>query len=85
LKPDGNSFSVEPSQQKNRGMLILAKLGHVKMVLHRPLQGTPKTAIVKRTPTGKWLVSICCEEVPVDAASSSDKEVGIDIGLNIFA
>jgi putative transposase len=85
FKQFGNSFSVEASQKKNRGMLILAKLGHVKLVMHRPLQGTPKTAIVKRTPTGKWFVSICCEDVPVDAAPSSDKAVGIDIGLKIFA
>jgi len=40
FKQYGNSFSVEASQKKNRGMLILAKLGHVKMVMHRPLQGT---------------------------------------------
>ena len=85
FKQYGNSFSVEAAQKKNRGMLILAKFGHVKMVMHRPLQGIPKTAIVKRTPTGKWLVSICCEDVPVDSAPASDKEVGIDIGLKIFA
>jgi len=30
-------------------------------------------------------VSICCEDVPVDSAPSSDKEVGIDIGLKSFA
>src|SRR5215467_13167783 len=28
---------------------------------------------------------ICCEDVPVDSAPSSDKEVGIDMGLKIFA
>jgi hypothetical protein len=33
-------------------MLELAKLGQVKMVMHRQLKGTPKTAVVKRTPTG---------------------------------
>ncbi|HWZ20351.1 MAG TPA: helix-turn-helix domain-containing protein, partial [Ktedonobacteraceae bacterium] len=50
VKRYGNSFSVE-SGKKNRGTLKLAKLGQVKMVMHRPLQGTPKSAIVKRTPT----------------------------------
>ena len=30
-------------------------------------------------------MSICCEDVPVDSAPSSDKEVGIDIGLKICA
>jgi putative transposase len=84
FKQYGNSFSVE-SGKKNRGTLMLAKLGHIKMVMHRSLQGTPKTAIVKRTPTGKWFVSICCEEVPEPVVPQSDKEVGIDVGLKTFA
>jgi len=41
---------------------VLAKLGHVKMVMHRPLQGLPKQAIVTRTATGKWYVSVSCDE-----------------------
>ncbi len=84
FKQYGNSFSVE-SGKKNRGTLMLAKLGQVKMVMHRPLQGTPKTAIVKRTSTGKWFVSICCEEVPEPVVPESDKAVGIDVGLKTFA
>src|SRR5260370_37642260 len=85
FKQYGNSFSLEPSPKKNRRTLILAKLGHIKMVMHRPLQGTPKTAIVKRTPTGKWFVSICCEDAPEPTLPESEKEVGIDVGLKTFA
>jgi putative transposase len=85
FKQYGNSFGVEAGAKKNRGTLILAKLGQVKMLMHRPLAGTPKTAIVKRTPTGKWLVSICCDEVEPSAVKASDREVGIDVGLNTFA
>lgn len=48
-----NSFEVLPGNKKNKGTLVLAKLGRVKMVMHRTITGTPKTAIVKRTPTGK--------------------------------
>ena len=55
------------------------------MVMHRSLQGTPKSAIVKRTPTGKWFVSICCEAVPEPVVPESDTEVGIDVGLKTFA
>jgi putative transposase len=89
FKQYGNSFKLEDAGKKNRGMLVLAKLGHVKMVMHRALKGTPKTAIVKRTPTGKWHVSISVEvgekerrekrlPVPEDA-------VGVDVGLKTFA
>ena len=84
FKQSGNSFSVERGK-KNRGTLLLAKLGQVKMVMHRSLQGTPKTAIVKRTPTGKWFVSICCEGVPEPTLPASEKTVGIDVGLKTFA
>ena len=85
FKQYGNSFSIEVSEKKNPGTLVLAKLGHVKMVMHRPLKGMPKTAIVKRTPTGKWFVSIACEDVPKEAGTCADKEVGIDVGLKTFA
>lgn len=85
FKQYGNSFDVAASSQKNRGTLVLAKLGQVKMVMHRTLAGTPKTAIVKRTPTGKWFVSISCEDAPKGNVPQSDKEVGIDVGLKTFA
>jgi len=85
FKQYGNSFEVSASSKKNRGTLLLAKLGTVNMVMHRPLSGTPKTAIVKRTPTGKWLVSICCEDVPQEHLAEAENEVGIDVGLKTFA
>ena len=55
-----NSFNVQ-SSKKHEGTLILSKIGQVKMVMHRPLVGTPKMAIVKRTPTGKWFVCVSVE------------------------
>ena len=55
FKQYGNSFRVLPGPNKNKGTLVLTRLGHVKMVMHRPIKGTPKTAIVKRTPTGKCM------------------------------
>src|SRR6266487_5670858 len=37
-----NSFNVFESAKKHKATLVLAKLGHVKMVMHRPIKGTPK-------------------------------------------
>jgi putative transposase len=85
FKQYGNSFALEVSAKKNRGTLMLAKLGQVKVVMHRPIKGTPKTAVVKRTPTGKWFVAISCEDVPKTDLPESDKEIGIDVGLKTFA
>jgi putative transposase len=59
------------------------------MVMHRPITGTPKTAIVKRTPTGKWFVSVSVEiseeEVALRRLPDTAEEVGIDVGLKTFA
>lgn len=84
-----NSFDLLPGSKKNKGTLVLAKLGHIKMVMHRAIKGTPKTAIVKRTPTGKWYVSISVEmereEVQSKRLPACTEEVGLDVGLKTFA
>jgi putative transposase len=89
FKQYGNSFNVLGGGKKNRAALVLAKLGHVKMVMHRAITGKLKTAIVKRTPTGKWFVSLSVqgegkardEKPPL----LSEEVVGIDVGLSTFA
>lgn len=89
FKQFGNSFKIHENGKKNRGVLELAKLGHVKMIMHRIIKGTPKTAIVKRTPTGKWFVNITVERSEKSRrekqCSPSNEEVGIDVGLKTFA
>jgi putative transposase len=89
FKQYGNSFTILSASKKNQGALVLAKLGHVKMVLHRVIAGTPKTAIVKRPPTGKWFVSISVEmeeeEIIGKRLPVSGEVVGIDVGLSTFA
>jgi putative transposase len=84
-----NSFEVLPGTKKHKGTLVLAKLGQVKMVMHRTITGTPKTAIVKRTPTGKWFVSISVEMGEEEAVGKHlpvcSEAVGIDVGLSTFA
>jgi putative transposase len=80
-----NSFDVQAGK-KREGTLILSKLGHIKMVLHRPLTGIPKMATVKRTPTGKWFVSISVEtELKTASLPPQEAQVGIDVGLSTFA
>ena len=64
--------------------LLLSKLGEVKLITHRPLEGIPKTATIRRTPTGKWFVSISCDWEPTPLPPTG-KAVGIDVGLKTFA
>jgi transposase len=42
LKHYGNSFNFLTGNKQHQGTLVLAKLGHVKMVMHRAIKGTPK-------------------------------------------
>jgi putative transposase len=62
FKQYGNSFNVLPGSKRNKGTLVLAKLGHLKMVIHRTIKGTLKSAVVKRTPTGKWFAYLSTGE-----------------------
>lgn len=60
--------------------LLLSKVGDVKIVFHRPLEGTPKTATIRRTATGKWFVTVSCEWDPTPLPATG-QQVGIDVGL----
>jgi putative transposase len=62
----------------------LSKVGAVKVIVHRPLEGTPKTVTIKRHSTGKWYVSISCEWQPTPLPQTPE-QVGIDVGLKTFA
>lgn len=82
---DSFCYPQAPSGCNNVGsMLHLSKVGPVKVVLHRPLEGTPKTVCVRRSSTGKWYVTISCEWEPTPLPSSEER-VGIDVGLKTFA
>lgn len=37
--------------------LMAFKMGHIKLLLHCPLEGTPRTATLRRIATDKWFVS----------------------------
>jgi putative transposase len=64
--------------------VVVSKIGRIKVLLHRPLEGRPKTATIRRTATGKWFVSIACEWEPTPLPPAG-REVGIDVGLKVFA
>jgi putative transposase len=63
----------------------VANVGRVKALLHRPLEGTPKTATIRRSSTGKWYISFSCECAEPQPLPPTGQDVGIDIGLKTFA
>jgi len=68
-----------------QGKLSLAKIGHIKMVQHRPFKGVVKTCTITRSATGKWFVCFACDEVAPAELPSCQAQVGIDVGLKTFA
>jgi len=80
-----DSFCYPGSGHKVDGQRVfLSKIGHIKAVIHRPLEGTAKTCCVKRTATGKWFVTVACA-VEDAALPATDSAIGIDVGLAAFA
>jgi putative transposase len=74
----GNGCRLDGNQ------LYLSKIGTVRVVLHRPIEGTPKTVCVRRSATGKWYVTLACQWEPTPLPETPE-QVGMDLGLTTFA
>ena len=66
------------------GKVRLPKIGWVKVKVHRHPKGLIKSATISKTATGKYFISILCEEeiIPLPKTNSN---IGIDLGLENFA
>jgi putative transposase len=65
------------------GKLRVQGAGHIKVKLHRPVEGTIKTVTIKRE-AGRWFACFSVERAAVPLPASS-AEIGIDVGLESFA
>ncbi len=63
--------------------LIISKIGRVKVVWHRPIEGEIKTVSLKRSRTNKWYVTFSVEIEP-KRLPPSPHVVGVDMGLESF-
>jgi putative transposase len=61
--------------------LRLYGVGLMKIILRRPLEGTPKIATISRSSTGKWHVCFSCECAEPSPLLATGQQVGIDVGL----
>ena len=66
------------------GKVKLPKVGWVKIKLHRQPKGVIKSATISKTATGKYFISILCEE-EILPLSKTDSNLGVDLGLESFA
>lgn len=59
--------------------IYLPKLGWVKMVYHRPIEGTPMSISVKKTAAGNYYACIQCKHVPKNKLPKAKKSIGLDL------
>ena len=64
--------------------VILSKIGRVRVKLHRAIEGTIKTATVKRE-VDQWYIVFSCEVEQPAPLPESQSEIGIDLGVTHFA
>lgn len=76
--PKGGSIRIEGNH------IQLPKLGLVKFAKSREVLGSIKNATIRRTPSGKYFVSISCE-IEINELPKTNKKVGVDVGLKDFA
>ena len=74
--------------EDRKHLIVPAKLGKsLKIKLHRPLEGTPKTAHLVLRADGHWYALIVCETEPQHEhlpGSCEHPNIGIDVGLKSF-
>jgi len=80
---DSFTFKQSGFQLLDNG-LLLSRIGVVKIVLHRPVEGRLKTLTIQRDTVGNWYACLACEVEP-EPLPCNDLAIGIDVGLESFA
>lgn len=88
-KSNKGSFSIPQNVIVENGLLIIPKFKEgIKIKLHRPTQGTIKSATISVTPTGKYFVSVLCDnktDAPTKVPIKENTTIGVDLGIKDFA
>ncbi|WP_049891283.1 IS200/IS605 family element RNA-guided endonuclease TnpB [Methanohalobium evestigatum] len=68
--------------------VYIPKIGWIKTRLHRSFDGKQRTATIKRTPTGKYYISILVDDdkqLPQKQKFYEVNTIGVDVGIKDFA
>ncbi|NJO82618.1 MAG: transposase [Blastochloris sp.] len=82
------SFRLPAEVKVVDGHLYVPKIGLVRLVLHRPVDGTVKSATFKQDATGAWYVTLVVHFTLPDAPPPPpvpERVVGVDLGLHDLA
>src|SRR5437868_7623822 len=74
--------------EDKKHLMVPKKVGHcLKIKLHRPIEGTPKTVHLVHRADGHWYALIVCEMEPQTEhlpSTCEHPDIGIDVGLKSF-
>ena len=80
---DRQTFQVPQHFRIEGNRLVLPKLGAVKLVIHRRVEGEIRHVTVSKTPSGRYHALLACR-VDLPEPPSKQGELGIDVGLKSF-
>jgi putative transposase len=81
---DSLTYPQSGFKMDEQGKWYASGIGHLKIVLHRPIRGKIKTLTIHRSSTDKWYASFAVECDP-QRLPQVPTQVGIDVGLKTFA
>lgn len=88
-KSSNQSFTVPKDAPSTLAIkenkIQLPKLKFVKFKQDREIQGRIVSATVSKTSSGKYWISLCCADVPVEEFEKTGSVVGLDLGIKDFA
>jgi putative transposase len=83
-KKDNDSFTCPQGWKLKKSFVHIPKIGEVRWIKHRSLQGKPKHITVLQD-GNRWYCSVTCEFEIREKEKKANNLVGVDLGLNAFA
>jgi putative transposase len=80
---DSFTFKQSGFELLDNGLMV-SKIGAIKIIQHRPIEGRIKTLNIQWDAVGNWYACFACEVEPTPLPFN-DVAVGIDVGLKSFA
>jgi putative transposase len=85
-KTDPPRFRIPQRVRLEGSVVSVPKIGLIKVILHRPLEGVTKGATFKREACGHWYISLVVEQqIALKVDRLIQTHIGIDVGLKSLA
>lgn len=79
-----NSYTTKQNIQILGKYVRLPKLGKVRCKISKQVRGRILNATISQVPSGKYFISICCNDVETNSYAKTGATIGLDMGLEKF-